>query len=56
MKKGKKEDLDFIIDKLTNSIELVTTGKSFDTIVTRLFWEDRKQVKIKYGNLNDMKN
>lgn len=47
MGKGKTEELDFIIDKLTNSIELVTTGKSFDTIVTRLSWEDRKQVKNK---------
>lgn len=44
MKKAKKIGLDFIIDKLTNSIELVATGESFDTVVTRLFWKDRSQI------------
>lgn len=41
---AKKIGLDFIIDKLTNSIELVATGESFDTVVTRLFWKDRIQI------------
>ena len=47
MEKRKTEDLDFIIDKLTNSIELKATGESFATTVARMFWEDRKQVKAK---------
>lgn len=44
MKKPGKIGLDFEIDKLTNSIELVATGESFDTFVTRLFWKDRTQI------------
>jgi hypothetical protein len=34
-KKGKRF-LDFIIDKLTNSIENAQTGETFDTEITRL--------------------
>ena len=47
MEKIKKVGLDFIIDKLTNSIELVATDESFDTIVTRVLWPERKQIKSK---------
>ena len=45
MEKIKKAGLDFIIDKLTNSIELVATDESFDTVVTRVVWPERKQIK-----------
>lgn len=36
MKKHKQKGLDFIIDKLTNSIENIQTGEVFDTIIIRL--------------------
>ncbi|WP_460671388.1 hypothetical protein [Larkinella ripae] len=35
------------IDKLTNSIENAITGEVFDTVVSRLFEEDGKQIKRK---------
>jgi hypothetical protein len=44
VKKGRTNELDFIVDKLTNSIELVATAESFDTVVTRIFWKDKKQI------------
>jgi hypothetical protein len=47
VEKKKREGLDFIVDKLTNSIELVATGESFGTIVTRIFWPERMQIKNK---------
>ena len=37
--------LDFIIDKLTNSIENALTGEVFDTEVARLSIVDAKQIK-----------
>lgn len=37
--------LDFIIDKLTNSIENILTGEVFDTEIVRLKSEDYKQIK-----------
>jgi hypothetical protein len=47
VKKVVSEGQDFIIDKLTNSIELVATGESFKTDVTRVFWQDKKQIVSK---------
>jgi hypothetical protein len=47
VEKKKREGLDFIVDKLTNSIELVATSESFGTIVTRIFWLERMQIKNK---------
>jgi hypothetical protein len=44
VRKTKERGLDFVIDKLTNSIELVATRESFETVVTRVFWKDRKSV------------
>lgn len=44
MKKFIETGLDFIIDKLTNSIELVATGESFDTVITQLSWKDKVQI------------
>ncbi len=45
MKKEKIRQLDFEIDKLTNSIENSITGEIFDTEITRLFPKDFKQIK-----------
>jgi hypothetical protein len=45
MKSKKAKGLDFIIDKLTNSIENILTGEVFDTEITRLFTKDSKQIK-----------
>lgn len=44
MKKGQNQELDFLIDKLTNSIENVTTGDSFQTIVSLLTSSDLKAI------------
>ena len=45
MKKQKKTGLDFIIDKLTNSIENISTGEVFDTEIVKLTIKDVTQVK-----------
>ena len=42
MKTIKNKPLDFVIDKLTNSIENTSTGEVFDTIVVRLTTKDLK--------------
>jgi hypothetical protein len=43
MKKTKEMGLDFIIDKLTNSIENVVTGDSFATDISLLSKTDLKR-------------
>jgi len=40
MKLSKNKPLDFVIDKLTNSIENTSTGEVFDTCVVRLSIKD----------------
>jgi hypothetical protein len=45
VKKRKEIELDFKIDKFTNSIENSRTGEIFETEVTRLFSKDSKQIK-----------
>ena len=47
MKKTKNIGLDFIIDKLTNSIENTLTGEVFDTEIVRLIGADAKQIRKK---------
>lgn len=49
MKKGKKSHLDFIIDKLTNSIENTVSGDSFQTEVSTFTTKDLKQSTKKNG-------
>ena len=49
MKKHKQIPLDFIVDKLTNSIENVQTGDSFPTNITLLAKADLKSVAKKNG-------
>jgi hypothetical protein len=45
--KEQKKELDFLIDKLTNSIENVTTGDSFQTVVSLLTTSDLKAISKK---------
>ena len=49
MKKAKRIHLDFVIDKLTNSIQNKISGDSFETEVSRLTLADIKQVTKKNG-------
>lgn len=45
MKKSRLRALDFVIDKLTNSIENTSTHEVFDTAVVRLTTKDANQIK-----------
>ncbi len=60
MKKEKITGLDFIIDKLTNSIENVVTGDSFPSEITLVSATDLKSVTKKNGWIfnwkRDLKN
>jgi hypothetical protein len=49
MNKGEEIGLDFTIDKLTNSIENVITGDSFQTEISILQSSDLKSVTKKNG-------
>lgn len=49
MKKDKKYHLDFILDKLTNSIENTISGDSFQTEVSTFTTKDLKQSTKKKG-------
>jgi hypothetical protein len=49
VKKSRQIPLDFIIDKLTNSIENVQTGDSFPTNITLLSKADLKSATKKNG-------
>lgn len=55
MIKNKDIEQDFIIDKLTNSIENVVTGDSFQTEISVLTHSDLKLVTKKIGWLFDWK-
>ncbi len=55
MRKHKETGLDFVVDKLTNSIENVVTGDSFATEVAVLLQEDLKTVTKAKGWLFDWK-
>ncbi len=47
MAKSKNQGLDFLVDKLTNSIENVVTGDSFQTEVSLMSAADLKRYKEK---------
>ncbi len=47
MKKQKEIGLDFVVDKLTNSIENVVTGDTFSTDITLISLDDLKTVTKK---------
>lgn len=49
MKKNKPAHLDFVVDKLTNSIQNTISGDSFATEVLRLTKVDLKQITKKTG-------
>jgi len=49
VERSKKIGLDFVIDKLTNSIQNTVTGDSFPTEVSRFSKSDLKQVTKKNG-------
>ncbi|MFN8437641.1 MAG: hypothetical protein U0V72_08375 [Cytophagales bacterium] len=55
MKNKKEIGLDFVIDKLTNSIENVITGDSFATEISVLTTQDLKNVALKKGWIFDWK-
>ena len=44
MKKSSEKPLDFVIDKLTNSVENTSTGEVFNTEIVRLTLKDLKQI------------
>ncbi len=56
MKKQEEIGLDFIVDKLTNSIENVVTGDSFPTEISVLSTQDLKSVTKKNSWLFDWKS
>ena len=56
MTKSKKIALDFIIDKLTNSIENILTGDSFPTEISLVTGADLKAVTKKSGWVFDWKH
>ena len=45
MNSKKPKGLDFIIDKITNSIENTSTGEVFDTEIVKLTNKDNTQIK-----------
>jgi hypothetical protein len=45
MKKSSLGYLDFVIDKLTNSIENIATGEVFDTVIAKLTIKEVNQIK-----------
>jgi hypothetical protein len=45
MKNSRNRPLDFVIDKLTNSIENSSTHEVFDTEVVRMTLKDSTQIK-----------
>ena len=47
MKRQKKQGLDFVVDKLTNSIENVVSGDSFSTDITLIESQDLKTITKK---------
>ena len=55
MKKEKNTELDFLVDKLTNSIENVVTGDSFQTVVSLVSTTDLKSIIKKNGWLFNWK-
>ena len=56
MKKKKQIGLDFLVDKLTNSIENVVSGDSFSTDISIISNSDLKNVTKKNGWAFDWKD
>jgi hypothetical protein len=51
----KKVALDFLIDKLTNSIENAITGDTFSTEISLLLADDLKNLNYDYRNPSSFK-
>jgi len=49
MGKRKEKGLDFLVDKLTNSIENVVTGDSFQTEISIVSFKELKLINKKNG-------
>jgi hypothetical protein len=49
MKKTEEIELDFVVDRLTNSVQNIVTGDSFQTEISRLMLKDLKTVGKKNG-------
>ena len=49
MKKEQEIHLDFVVDKLTNSIQNTISGDSFQTEVARFTLKDSKNITAKNG-------
>lgn len=49
MKKEQEIHLDFVVDKLTNSIQNTISGDSFQTEVARFTFTDSKNITVKNG-------
>ena len=59
MKKSRQKPLDFVIDKLTNSIENISTGEVFDTEIVKLTGKDVNQINEKdwqFDWINEIKD
>lgn len=56
MKKSSNLGLDFVVDKLTNSIENVQTGDSFQTEISLLSSSEVKKITKKNGWQFDWKS
>ena len=56
MRKGKVIHLDFIVDKLTNSIENVKTGDSFKTDISLVTRDEAKVITKANGWVFDWKS
>jgi len=59
MKKSKQNPLDFVIDKLTNFIENISTGEVFDTEIVKLTSKDINQINEKdwqFDWINEIKD
>jgi hypothetical protein len=49
VKKDKNNELDFLVDKLTNSVENVVTGDSFQTVISLVSTNDLNAITKKNG-------
>jgi hypothetical protein len=59
LKKYRQKPLDFVIDKLTNSIENISTGEVFDTEIVKLTGKDVNQINEKdwqFDWINEIKD
>ncbi len=56
MFEAEKKPLDFVIDKLTNSIENTITAEVFDTLIVKLSVKDLKEIRKSIWRFIGQKN